>query len=101
LTLIIFNISTNGINYTNPKEIENVRNMLVTLFTFVNGLIVMPMISKIIYRVKEDEITKDQATKKLFVVLVIFAIILFFECGYLKNIQQGILNVINANAVSK
>lgn len=101
LTLIVFNISTNDIKYTNPKEIENVRNILVTLFTFVNGIIVMPGISKIINKVKENEITKEQASKKFFIILIIFAIILFLECGYFKNIQQGILDVINANAVSK
>lgn len=54
LTLIIFNISKSGINYTS-EEIEGVvRNTIVILFTGFNSLIVLPFSNKHILMLKDD-----------------------------------------------
>ncbi|MBR3254725.1 MAG: hypothetical protein IKF97_00635 [Clostridia bacterium] len=95
ITLIIFNISKINVDYKSEEEMIAVRNVLVLLFTFINGLIVMPSFGKIINRVKEKEITKEQASKKFLITLAIFIIVLFFECGYLKDTQKGILDIYN------
>ena len=95
ITLIIFNISKINVDYKSEEEMIAVRNVLVLLFTFINGLIVMPSFGKIINRVKENEITKEQASKKFLITLAIFIIVLFFECGYLKDTQKGILDIYN------
>lgn len=54
LTLILFNISKSGIDYTN-KEIEGVvRNTIVILFTGFNSLLVLPFSNKQILMLKND-----------------------------------------------
>ena len=93
VTLVIFNISKKDIFYDFQAEMESVRTVLVTLFTIINGLIIMPAIAKIIGKVNDKEIKKEQANKRLAIIIIVFIIILFVECGYLKNIQQGILNI--------
>ena len=94
ITLFIFNISQKDILYELQNEKDLIKNVFVLLFTFVNGIIVMPMICKTINGVFEKETKKENATKKIIFVLVIFIILLFLECGYFKSIQQGILNML-------
>ena len=93
ITFIMFNISKQDISYNSEAEMNDVRNVLVILFTFINGLILMPIVAKTISKVRENEITTEQAKKRFIVILIVFVIILIFECGYMKNIQQQILNI--------
>ncbi|MBR3003209.1 MAG: hypothetical protein IKF38_06645 [Clostridia bacterium] len=93
VTFIVFNISQNGISYKSQEQMEVVRNVLVILFTFVNGLIVMPPISKVFGKIFDKQIDKDKAQKRLIVILIIFIVILFFECSYMKSIQQEIIRI--------
>lgn len=101
ITLIIFNISKTGVNYKNDEEMAAVRNVLVLLFTFINGLIIMPSFAKTVNRINDKEIKKEQASRKFLIALVLFIIVLIIECGYLKNIQNGILDIYNSAAKNK
>lgn len=95
VTLIIFNISTSGIEYENYNMIANVRNMLVAVFTPVNGLIVMPYVANMIGKIKQEDITQPEFKKKTIIIGIIFILILIFECNYFKDMQMGILDIIN------
>ena len=98
ITLIIFNISKSGINYQNVESKKAVRNILVSVFTGVNGIIIMPYIAKQINRISENDITQEEFSKKIVVILIIFLICIIFECGYLKKTQEGILNIYNSSS---
>lgn len=100
ITLVIFNISKSGVNYNSEESLNSVRNILVLVFTIINGLIIMPPIAKTLGRINNKEITPDQATKHLGFFLIIFVIIIIIECNYLKGVQQGILDIYN-NAINK
>ena len=101
VTFIIFNISKQDIQYGSNEQMEVVRNVLVILFTIINGLIVMPFVAKTINKVYEKEIEKEQASKRLIAILVIFIIVVILECGYLKSIQQEILKIYNHALIAK
>ena len=94
ITLIIFNISKKGIQYPNIEMIKQVRNVLVNLFTPLNGLIIMPYIAKLLGNIMYNEIEQEEFKTKFIVCVVIFIILLIIECMYLKNIQNGILHVL-------
>lgn len=96
ITLIVFNISKSNINYDNNNIQRDVRNVIVFVFSIVNGLIILPFVAKILGKINENEIEKEDFTKKILLIVVIFIIILFFECGYMKNTQEGILKVYNS-----
>ena len=85
VTLIVFNISKSDILYNSKEAMENVKTILVLLFTMVNGLIIMPFI----------DIDYNDDKKSFLVIFIVFIIVIIFECGYLKDIQNGILNVYN------
>ena len=41
ITFLIFNISKNGVQYDSEESMNSVRNVLVLVFTIINGLIIM------------------------------------------------------------
>ena len=95
ITLLLFNISKNGVNYNSEESMNYVRNVLVLVFTIINGLIIIPPFAKTIGRVHNKEISKEQATRHAGFLLIIFVIALIIECFYLTSVQQGILDIYN------
>ena len=95
ITFVLFNISKNVVNYNSEESMSSVRNILVPVFTVINGLIIIPPFAKTIGRVHNKEVSKEQATRHLGFLLIIFAIALVIECSYLTSIQKGILDIYN------
>ena len=100
ITLVIFNISASGVEYNSEESKNAVKNILVLVFTIINGLIIIPSFAKTIGRVHGKEISKEQATRHFGFIFIIFIVVLFIECSYLKSVQQGILDIYN-NAINK
>lgn len=96
VTRIVFNISKSGIYYNNTDLQTIVRNTMVSIFTGINGIIVVPQISKILEKIEEDEIDKNSAKKRFAIILIIFILCIFLECEYIKDTQKGILNIYNS-----
>lgn len=95
VTLIVFNISKVGLNYENTNAQADVRNVLVAVFTGINGIIVIPQFAKVIEKISEDEIDKKTASRKFLIIAIIFIVCVIIECGYMKDIQKGIINIYN------
>ena len=93
ITFILFNIAKQGVKYNSEEQMNSVRIVLVITFTIINGLIILPAVFKLVNKVNEKVIDKDQATKKLLTIIVIFFVIMIFECIYLKSIQNGIIDI--------
>ena len=96
ITQIIFQVSKGGITYGNEEMQSTVRNILVIIFTGINGIIVMPQIAKLLDKVNEEQIEKEQLTKRIGILFIVFVICLIFESGYMKDTQEGILNIYNS-----
>ena len=97
ITNIVFNISKNGIDYQNEEIEKSIRNVVIILFTGLNS-IVLPFVGRNIKRQEDGEIDIDILSKRLILIGVIFLICIFFECGYMKDTQLGILNIYNSNS---
>ena len=76
--------------------IGTVRNMLIAIFTPINGLIVIPYVANMINKIKIDDITPEKFQKGVILIGIIFLIVLILECSYLKDIQLGIIDMLNA-----
>lgn len=96
ITFIVFNISKSGVQYDSEENMNYVRNILVIVFTIINGLIIMPAFAKTFGRINNKEIEKEQAQRHFIFLIVIFIIFMIFECNYLKGVQQGILDIYNS-----
>ena len=93
ITIIIFSISQNGIQYENEESLGTVRNMLVAVFSGINGLIILPQLAKILDKAKEGKIEKNQIRNRIIIWIAILIICLIFECGYMKDTQVGIIEI--------
>jgi hypothetical protein len=93
ITLIIFNISSIGIQYEKIGIKKDIRNILLLVFTPINALFIMPSFAKMLSQINNDEIKKDKLISKIVITLFIFAIVLIIECSYLKSIQLGIIEI--------
>ena len=93
VTTITFNISKTGIVYEDPQMEIDIGNILILIFAGLNSLIVLPYLSKLLSRINDEDIEKNQVSKRIIVIIVVIVLCLMMESGYLKDIQNGILNV--------
>ena len=94
-TMILFNISSLGIEYPNSQSRGIARRILVTIFTPMNGILLLPNITRLINESQNGEIDKEECTRKLKKTLIIFILLVIIEFVYLKNTQIGILSNYN------
>lgn len=97
ITLIVFTLSKNNVNYDDTIIETTIKNIIVAIFTGANACIFIPYISKQLEKIHEGEIEKEKFTQKMVALLVLIVILLSFECGYMKTTQQGILKIYNHN----
>ncbi len=95
ITFIVFQTTKSGLQYQNEQMQLDVQNIIVLIFTGINGIIAMPQLGRILDKIDGGE--KEKGKKRLIILLVIFIICLIIESGYMKNIQQGILSVYRSN----
>ena len=94
-TTILFNLSSIGIEYLNSKNKGIAMRTLVAIFTPINGIILLPNITRIINESQNGEINKEECKKRLKKSLIVFILLVIIEFVYLKNTQIGILNNYN------
>lgn len=96
ITQIVFSISKNGVVYENNDIEKSIGQVIVLLFTGLNSL-VLPFICKTFKRKVNGEIEDNIFKVRMIIILVIFLICLILECGYMKDVQDGILKVYQSN----
>ena len=93
ITWIIFQTTKEGIDYQNIEMQNSVQNMLVAIFSGINGMIVMPQMAKMLDKIQENELEKEEFIKRIGILVIIFVICLMIERGYMTDTQEGILKV--------
>ena len=94
-TYITYTISKQAINYQNEEIMSYVKNVLLLIFTGINGFITMPFLCKQIEGYYQENITQSDLAKKILITLIVLIVLLVLECGYMTNTQQGIIGIIN------
>ena len=93
ITTIVFFISQKGVQYENEESMRTIKNVLVAVFAGINGIVLLPQMAKILDNAKEGEIEKNQLINRIILWIIILLICLIFECGYMKDTQEGIIEV--------
>ena len=72
------------------------QNLITFAFVPVNGIAVLPFLARSYYYFKMGRLQQNKFKNRIILLVVALAIILIIEFFYFKNIQTGILNIINA-----
>lgn len=93
MTIFVFFISKSGIMYPS-KEIESmVQNVIVLIFTGLNGILILPYLGRLLDKINEDELTKKQFQKRITILIIAIIVIFILESNYLRGTQAGILDI--------
>ena len=95
ITYVIFIISQGNIQYPSEEIEKSIRTTLILLFAGVNGCILVPYTSKILAKVKQNEIDSKELRRKILIILVLIILIVLVEKNYMADTQYGILKVFN------
>ena len=71
------------------------KTLLVSVFTGVNGLIWMPIVSKNMDQVNEGLIEKTVLKTRVIVIGIIFVICMVIEFNYIKDTQKSTIEMYN------
>lgn len=98
ITSIVYWFSTRGIEVTEVSE--RGKDLITFLFVPINGIIILPLLAKSYSKLKYGNLDKSVFLKRGIVLAVILLIVLIIECMYFKNIQQQVVNMLNAQGNS-
>ena len=87
----IYWLSTQNTNFPNAKSAQS----LIT-FTFVpvNGIVILPMLASSYRYLKEGRLKMDKFRNRAILLAVVLIIILIIEFFYFKDIQSGIMQML-------
>ena len=95
ITIIIYQISKIGISYENIEIMKAIQNILVLVFSIVNGYILLPYIFKKIVQIQNDEIDDKKFKKSIVILIAVIIILTIIESNYLANAQNETLQIID------
>ena len=98
VTLIIFVVSKIGVNYPKKEMIGQVQKIVLLVFNPINGFVILTQFSSVFQQIRSGMVSKDKMDKKIKRLLIIFAILIIIECIYFKNVQYGIIKIINSKS---
>ena len=96
-TYVTFLISKNSITYPSKEIMHSVQEVLVLMFSGLNGCFFIPSICKSIDNLYQQKIDETHFFRRVILFGVILIILLAFECGYMKTTQKGILEIMYSN----
>lgn len=96
ITLILFGISKIGVEYPKQEMVGEVRKIILLIFIPINGFITLTQFSSVVANIKSGMVSKEDMSKKIKRLIIIFAVMIILECIYFKHIQTGLIGIINA-----
>ena len=95
VTVVLFNFSSKGIEYPVEEMFTKIRNITILAIMPINAILLLPYLGKQISKLKFDEITEDEFSKRIIVFAIILIAFAIFEVKYLTSIQLGILDIMS------
>ena len=99
VTLIIFLVSKIGVNYPKKEMVGQVQKIVLLVFTPINGFVVLTQLSSVFQQIRSGMVSKEKMDKKIKRLVIIFIVLIVFETIYFKNIQNGMIRIIQNKMV--
>lgn len=95
VTLIFFNISKVGIEYPKKEMVNQVRKLTMLIFIPVNGFLSLPHIATIKEQIGQKSLEEEKIKRKIIILGIVFIITAIIEINYMKDFQNGIIQMLN------
>ena len=95
LTSFVYWISTKDVAIKEVSELG--KNIITFLFVPINSIVVLPLMAKSYNKYKIGRLALDKLRNRGIVLGVILLIVLIIECSYFKDIQNGVVALIEEN----
>lgn len=92
LILLVYFFSSIGLS---KETTTKAKNMITFTFVPVNAIILLPLLIRSFTKKKNKKITTEQLNKRTIAVIIVGIIILVCEFFYFRNIQKGIIELVN------
>ena len=99
LVLFLFWISKIGVMYPKKEMIGDVRKIILLTFIPINGIIILTQAANIFAQAKNGILSKEELQRKVRKLITIFVVLIVLEAIYFKNIQNGIIKIIQNRTV--
>ncbi len=96
ITLFLFGISRIGVPYPKDEMIGEVRKIVLLIFIPINGFIVLTQFSSVVANIKSGLVSKEEMSKRIKRLVIVFSVMIILECVYFRHIQAGLIQIINA-----
>ena len=96
ITLVLFWISKIGVVYPKQEMVGEVRRIILLVFIPINGFVILTQFSSIVAQIRSGIVAKEDMEKRIKRIIIILVVMIVIECIYFKNIQTGLIEVINA-----
>jgi len=96
LTLILFWISSIGMEYPKQEMIGEIRKIILLIFIPINGFVTLTQFASIVANIKSGMNSKEDVEKRIKRLVIVFIVMIIIECIYFKHIQTGLIEVIKA-----
>ena len=93
-TLILFWLSKIGVEYPKKEMIGEVRRIILLSFIPINGFITLTQSASVFTQAKSGMVSKEDMKKRIKRLIIIFVVLTVFEAIYFKNIQNGMIRII-------
>lgn len=90
----IYWLSTRNIDLGTAKELG--KNFIVFTFVPINCMVVLPFLASSYKYFKQGRLKKQNFQNRIILLSVIMIIVLIIEFFYFKDIQNGILNIVQS-----
>lgn len=94
LVSIIYGISTKEVDLGQAST--TTKNLITFTFVPVNGILILPFIANSYRYYREGRLKVENFRNRVILLAVVLVVVLLIEFFYFKDIQTGILNMIQA-----
>ena len=98
LILIVYFFSSIGLS---KEATSGAKDMITFTFVPVNAIILLPFLMRSFSKRKNKAITTDQLNKRTIIVIIIGVFLLIGEFFYFRNIQKGIVQLVEQKQESQ
>jgi len=99
LTSLVYWVSTKDIQIKEVSEMG--KNLITFMFVPIPAILILPLLAKSYRKLKNGKLKTNKLKNRVIVLMIILVLVLIIECSYFKDIQNGVIDLIEKQKSEK